>query len=166
MQRSLRWPIGAEVRQKPIRGGAMLYDASRAGNADATWFDPDWWARRGEVRTAAEGRGAAEFIEADARQLVLRHYRRGGWMAAVRGDRYFWQGEALTRSFVEWNLLYVMQRARLPVPVPIAAGYSRVGRFSYTADLLTEQIPATTTLASRLRAAPVPLTCWIAIGRC
>lgn len=154
------------MRQKPIRGGAMLYDASRAGNADGSWFDQSWWSQRGEVRAAPEGRGAAVFIEADGRRLVLRHYRRGGWMTRLRGDRYLWQSEALTRSYVEWSLLYVMRRAGLPVPVPIAAAYSRVARFSYTADLLTEQIPSATTLASRLRSAPLPLTDWIAIGRC
>ncbi len=166
MRKTLRWPIGAEVRQKPIRGGAMLYDASRAGNADGVWFDPEWWSRRGEVRDSAEGRGSAAFIEADSRRLVLRHYRRGGWMARLTPDRYLWQGEAMTRSFIEWHLLYVMQRAGLPVPMPIAAGYRRVGRYAYTADLLTEQIPGTLSLAVRLRAGPLPLTDWIAIGRC
>src|ERR1019366_208659 len=101
MRQSLRWPIGAEVRHKPIRGGAMLYDASRAGNADASWFDRLWWSRRGEVRETAEGRGAAVFIEADARQLVLRHYRRGGWMAHLSRGRCLWHGEALTRGSVD-----------------------------------------------------------------
>ncbi len=144
----------------------MLYDASRAGNAEASWFDRLWWSQRGEVREPAEGRGAAVFIDADARALVLRHYRRGGAMTRLRGDRYFWRGEALTRSYVEWHLLYVMRRAGLPVPVPIAAGYRRLDRFSYTADLLTEQIPASTSLAARLRAGPLALTGWIAIGRC
>jgi 3-deoxy-D-manno-octulosonic acid kinase len=166
MRKTLRWPVGAEVRQKPIPGGAMLYDASRAGNADAVWFDRDWWSRRGEVHDSAEGRGSAAFIEADSRQLVLRHYRRGGWMSRLTPDRYFWQGEAMTRSFIEWHLLYVMQRAGLPVPLPIAAGYRKIDRYSYTADLLTEQIPGTLSLAVRLGAGPLPLTGWIAIGRC
>jgi 3-deoxy-D-manno-octulosonic acid kinase len=157
MRKTLRWPIGAEVRQKPIRGGAMLYDASRAGNADAAWFDREWWSQRGEVHDSAEGRGSAAFIDADSRHLVLRHYRRGGWMARWTHDRYFWQGEAMTRSYIEWHLLYVMQRAGLPVPIPIAAGYRRIDRYSYTADLLTEQIPGTLSLAVRLGAEPLPL---------
>jgi 3-deoxy-D-manno-octulosonic acid kinase len=165
MVKNVRWPIGAEVRHKPIGGGGMLYDASRAGNADAAWFDSVWWAGRGELRPAAEGRGAALFIEADARRLVLRHYRRGGWMARWRGDRYLWRGEALTRSFQEWHLLYVMHRAGLPVPLPIAAAYRRIGR-SYTADLITEQIDGTRSLAARLADAPLTLSSWIAIGRC
>jgi 3-deoxy-D-manno-octulosonic acid kinase len=87
-------------------------------------------------------------------------------MARLTPDRYFWQGESMTRSFIEWHLLYVMQRAGLPVPVPIAAGYRRVDRYSYTADLLTEQIPGTRSLAEHLGAEPLPLTGWIAIGRC
>jgi 3-deoxy-D-manno-octulosonic acid kinase len=166
MRRTVRWPIGAEVRQKPIRGGAMLYDASRAGNAETEWFDPYWWAERGEVHEPAEGRGAALFIDADSRRLVLRHYRRGGWMASLLHDRYVWQGEPLTRSFLEWNLLYVMHRAGLPVPLPIAASYRRTGRYTYTADLITERIDATGSLAARLHTEPLPLTGWIAIGRC
>ncbi len=144
----------------------MLYDASRAGNADASWFDRAWWSGRGQVRPAAEGRGAVLFIDADARRLVLRHYRRGGWMTRLRGDRFLWRNEAFTRSFVEWNLLYVMHRAGLPVPLPIAAAYRRAGRFSYTADLLTEQIPFVMSLAAQLRQSPLPLTGWVAIGRC
>ena len=81
IRKTVHWPTGPEVQQKPVPGGAMLYDASRAGNADAHWFDRDWWSRRGQVRAAEEGRGAAVFIHADGRRLVLRHYRRGGWMA-------------------------------------------------------------------------------------
>ena len=38
------------------------------------------------------GRGAACFIEADGRNLVLRHYRRGGLIARLSADRYLWRG--------------------------------------------------------------------------
>jgi 3-deoxy-D-manno-octulosonic acid kinase len=144
----------------------MLYDASRAGNAAASWFDVKWWSRRGEVRASAEGRGAALFIEADGRRLVLRHYRRGGWIAKWSADRYWWQAAELTRSFIEWHMLYVMRKAGLPVPMPVAACYRRTGRYSYSADLLTEQIPDVSSLAARLAHAALPLTGWIAIGRC
>jgi 3-deoxy-D-manno-octulosonic acid kinase len=166
MGNSLRWPIGTEVRHKPIPGGAMLYDASRAGNAEGTWFDRRWWSRRGEVRASEEGRGAVVFIEADGRRFVLRHYQRGGWMARLTRDRYRWRDESRTRSYLEWHLLYVLRRAGLPVPVPIAASYQRTGRFSYRADLLTEQIPAAPSLATCLCSGPVALSSWIAVGRC
>ena len=144
----------------------MLYDASRAGNAGASWFDAQWWSRRGEVRASVEGRGGAVFIEADGRRLVLRHYRRGGWIARWSTDRYLWREAELTRSFIEWHLLYMMHRAGLPVPKPIAACYRRTGRFSYSADLLTEQIADVSSLATRLACAALPLDSWSAIGRC
>ncbi|HEY1724849.1 MAG TPA: 3-deoxy-D-manno-octulosonic acid kinase [Steroidobacteraceae bacterium] len=165
MRKSLIWPTGAEVRQIEIRGGAMLYDTSKAGNAAANWFDPGWWARRGQVREAPEGRGSTLFIDADDRQLVLRHYRRGGWAARLFSDRYWWQAESLTRSFVEWHMLYVMRRAGLAVPRPIAACYRRTGRYSYCADLLTERIPEVSSLAARLQAGALPLSHWIALGK-
>ena len=43
-----------------------------------------WWSQpRRRCASSAEGRGAALFIDADGRRLVLRHYRRGGWMAPL-----------------------------------------------------------------------------------
>lgn len=166
MRKTLQWPAGAEVRHKDLPGGAMLYDASRAGNAEPAWLDRDWWGRRGEVRVAGEGRGAALFIDADGRRLVLRHYRRGGWAARLSADRYWWRDESSTRSFLEWQLLYLMRRAGLPVPAPIAAGYRRTGPRTYCADLLTERIEGARSLAARLASAPLPLMGWISIGRC
>jgi 3-deoxy-D-manno-octulosonic acid kinase len=160
------WPTGAEVRHKPVSGGAMLYDASRAGNAEAAWFERAWWAQRGELRPSHEGRGGTVFIEADTRRLVLRHYQRGGLMARVCSDRYLWQGASLTRSFVEWHLLYLMRRAGLPVPAPIAACYRRAGRYAYRADLLTEQLLGVRSFASRLAAGPLAFSSWVALGRC
>jgi 3-deoxy-D-manno-octulosonic acid kinase len=162
----MHWPIGAEVRQKPISGGAMLYDASRAGNAEASWFDPTSWSARAVVRPSPEGRGGVWFIDAEEQRLVLRHYHRGGWMALVSADSYPWRGEAHTRSFLEWHMLYLMRRAGLPVPVPIAASYRRIGRYGYRADLLTEQILGTQSLATLLGAGSMPLTHWIELGRC
>lgn len=143
----------------------MLYDAARVGNAEAGWFEADWWTRRGRVRASTEGRGQTLFIDADGRQLVLRHYRRGGWMARLSADRYWWDQEATTRSFAEMYLLYVMRQAGLPVPVPLAARYRRDGR-TYRADLITERLEGTRSLAARLLSGPLPLTAWIAMGRC
>jgi 3-deoxy-D-manno-octulosonic acid kinase len=160
-----QWPAGSEARVQPISGGAMLYDASRASNAQPGWLDAGWWAQRGSVTPAAAGRGAVSLIDADARQLVLRHYRRGGLMARLSSDRYWWSGARAVRSFCEWQLLYLMRRYGLPVPTPIAAGYRRAG-LSYSADLLMERIVGARTLAECLIAAPLPITQWVAVGRC
>ena len=156
--------IGPEIRIQDFAGGAMLYDSSRASNAGPGWLDPQWWAARGAVSAATEGRGSASLIEADGRSLVLRHYRRGGLIARISADRYWWHGPERTRSFVEWHLLYHMYRAGLPVPMPVAAGYRREGR-AYTADLLVQRIPGVRSLAAAIRSGPVSLTTWVAIGR-
>ncbi len=156
--------LGPEVKIQDFEGGTILYDSSRAGNAAPGWLDASWWAQRGEVRPTAEGRGAAVMIEADGRSLVLRHYRRGGFMARVSADRYLWRGAERTRSFQEWQLLYLMHRAGLPVPQPVAAGYRRTGH-TYTADLLVQRIPGVLSLAEALRVGPLSIGVWVTIGR-
>ena len=156
--------IGPEVRLQEFAGGAMLYDSSRAGNAVPGWLDPGWWAERGEVQPVSEGRGSSFLIEADGRSMVLRHYRRGGLMAKLSTDRYWWRGAERTRSFREWHLLYHLHRAGLPVPMPVAAAYRR-GHRRYSADLLVQRLPEVRSLAAAIRAGSVPLARWVAIGR-
>src|SRR3954453_6799028 len=105
--------LGPEVKIQDFEGGTILYDSSRASNAAPGWLDPSWWAARGTVRAVEEGRGSACTIEADGRSLVLRHYRRGGYIAHFCTDRYLWRGAEYTRSFHEWHILYHMHRAGL-----------------------------------------------------
>ena len=160
-----KWPLGSEVRRKDLTGGVMLYDASRAGNAAAGWFDPGYWKERNEVEGEARGRGTTHFVRTGRQQFVLRHYRRGGVIAKLMGDRYFWRNESVTRAFAEWQLLYHLHRAGLPVPAPVAARYRRHGLF-YTADLITERLVDSISLAEALRRRGLPILGWITIGRC
>jgi 3-deoxy-D-manno-octulosonic acid kinase len=155
---------GPEVHTREIRGGAMLYDASRAGNAMEGWLDVDWWRERGHVVAAGEGRGSAWRVEADGRRMILRHYRRGGLIGRFNRDRYYWRGADATRCFREWRLLYQLMRVGMPVPTPLAAGYRRQGN-AYRADLLTACIPAVISLAERVREQPVSLDTWARVGR-
>ena len=46
---TVNWPVGPEVRVDAVRGGAMLYDTSYAGNVSAEWLSSAWWAGRGRV---------------------------------------------------------------------------------------------------------------------
>ena len=160
-----KWPLGSEVRRKDLTGGVMLYDASRAGNAAPGWFDASYWKERNEVEGEARGRGTTYFVRTGKQQFVLRHYRRGGLLAKAMGDRYFWRNESVTRAFAEWQLLYHLHRAGLPVPAPIAARYRRQGLF-YTADLITERLTDSMSLAEALRRRGLPILGWITIGRC
>jgi 3-deoxy-D-manno-octulosonic acid kinase len=160
-----RWPLGSEVRRKVVAGGAMLYDASRAGNLSTEAFDPLLLERRGQIVGEARGRGTAWFLAVQNSSWVLRHYRRGGLMSAVSPDRYWWRGEERTRPFAEWQLTYHLHRAGLPVPAPVAAQYRRQG-FGYRGDIITERLQQVRSLAQALEAAPLSVLTWICIGRC
>ena len=162
-----RWGVlGSEVKRSAVAGGALLYDASRVSHPSASWFDPEHWRARGELEGAAQGkRGPASYIRVDGQRCVLRHYRRGGWMARLSADRYPWAGEDATRPFAEWQLTYRLHRAGLPVPAPVAAHYARRGA-SYTGDLITERLPTVGSLYECLRTGALSIVTWVSIGRC
>ena len=129
--------------------GAILFDAGAAAQAafDASCFDPARWpAREGRV---SGGRGGAVFIDAPFGRCVLRHYRRGGMVARIMGDRYLWTGAERTRGFAEFRLLAALRERNLPVPAPVAARYRRMGAH-YRADLITRRIEDVETLAQLL----------------
>ena len=159
------WPVGPEVSEAAIDGGRMLYDTQRTSNFSAEFFEPEYWRRHDAIEGSALGRGTTWFIRAGDSGFVLRHYRRGGLTARVSKDSYLWNGESETRSFAEWYLTYHLHRAGLPVPTPIAARYRRTGMF-YRADLITQRIDDSESLAARLANGPLSLLQWIAIGRC
>ncbi len=159
------WPVGAEVAEVAVDGGRMLYDTLRTSNFSAEFFDPEYWRRHDAIEGTARGRGTTWFIRAGAASFVLRHYRRGGLAAKISTDRYWYRGDSETRSFAEWYLLYHLHRAGLPVPAPIAARFERRGLL-YRADLITQRIEDSESLAQRLARGSLPLTRWIEIGRC
>jgi 3-deoxy-D-manno-octulosonic acid kinase len=149
-----------------IAGGAMLYDAACLDHPDASIFQPGYWQARGGLQTTGGGRGTIAFLDNGAgARWVLRHYRRGGLVARVSGDRYCWTGAAHTRSFREFRLLRQLCAWRLPVPQPVAARYVR-SVCSYRADLITVELPTRLTLAQALSSAPVRAETWEEIGRC
>lgn len=161
--------------------GRILYDASRLRNPSPEMFTRGYWAQRNALQEVAGGRNSVFFLRTEAAQQappqappqapsqaqrwVLRHYRRGGLMAKIAEDQYLWLGESRTRAFAEWRLLAELHRRGLPVPAPVAARYVRSG-LVYRADLITEELPDSRTLAS-LMAQPTMLTAdlWQATGR-
>ena len=159
-------------RRTATATGAMLSDPFCVGNLhDATdsLFDPEFWRRRGELTEVTGGRGAAWYITAPAgavqgeRRWVLRHFRRGGFMARFSRDRYVWAGEGKVRAFAEWRLLDELNQHGLPVPKPVAARYSRVG-LCYRCDLITQRIGNARPLSAVLSLDALPEIQWHAIG--
>ncbi len=131
--------------------GAILFDAAQSPQVGHEWFTPDYWRERGALRVQSGGRGGVSIIATPAGECVLRHYRRGGLVATLMGDRYLWTGADRTRPSMEFRLLAEIARLGLPGPTVVAARYRRHGLF-YDADLITRRIADAQTLAECLAA--------------
>ena len=113
------------------------------------WFEHGYWRQRSEWTAVPGGRGAGGRVGASG-QWFLRHYYRGGKAALLSRDRYFYTGAQRVRSFAEFRMLARLKEAGLPAPAPVGARY-RMSGLSYSADLITEWIADTQTLASVMR---------------
>jgi 3-deoxy-D-manno-octulosonic acid kinase len=131
--------------------GAMVYDARLSEAPTEAWFEPSWWQSQDRMRSGSGGRGGIAFIDTPVGPCVLRHYRRGGWMAPLLDDRYMWRGRDRSRGFAEFRMLAELFRRGLPTPAPIAARYRRRGPY-YRADLITRTIENARTLTEIITA--------------
>jgi 3-deoxy-D-manno-octulosonic acid kinase len=143
---------------------AVLYDAALGDPADSSWFEPSHWHGVGGVERETSGRGAVLIVPYRDETWVVRHYRRGGYVARFVEDHYLWLGAERSRSFREWRLLRRLHDAGLPVPNPIAAHVCRKG-LVYTADIITTYLPDTRKLSAFIAERDVPRDCWRRIGR-
>ena len=142
----------------------ILYDQELTGQVDSAWFTPEYWQAQLSVVGQAQGRGTTWFVQHQEQHWVLRHFHRGGLMATLLGDRYWWAGLANTRAWREWHLLAQLHAAGLPVPAPVAARVCRHGLF-YTAQLITAYLPQVRSLAAALRAGALGSKQWQQIGK-
>ena len=129
----------------------ILHDGEISQPVTPDWFEQGYWRQKGQWTAASGGRGAGGRVGDDG-QWFLRHYLRGGKAALLSRDRYFYLGAQQVRSFSEFRMLASLRKAGLPAPRPIAARYRRNG-WNYSADLITEWIADTRTLATALREA-------------
>lgn len=156
--------------ERVVEGASvMLYDPRLASNFTATWFDPEYWQAAQALRSVAQGRGNTWFVDAPmarsatSKIWVLRHYRRGGGMARILGDRYWYRGWEASRPWREFMLLQSLRAEALPVPQVIGARMTRDGHW-YRGDLITEAIKDSVTLASRLLEGTTSETLWWQVG--
>lgn len=147
--------------------GVMLADPHALGNARQepaeNLFDPKRWSARGELAEVSGGRGSAWFIGNGESPWVLRHYRRGGFIARLTADQYWWLGEQRVRAFAEWRLLCYMKERGLRVPRPVAAWYRRAG-LTYRCDIITERIVNARSLSAELALGALAQGGWQAVG--
>jgi 3-deoxy-D-manno-octulosonic acid kinase len=143
----------------------ILYDASLVEHPNDELFDLKRMKQDAAMASMAEGRGHAVFFRHQEHEFVLKHYQRGGSMAALLGDKYIGLGCNKSRSFREWRLLKYMREAGLPVPSPVAARCISNGVY-YRADLITIRIGGVTTLADYLFENDASDEVWMAVGSC
>ncbi|HEB58129.1 MAG TPA: 3-deoxy-D-manno-octulosonic acid kinase [Gammaproteobacteria bacterium] len=113
---------------------------------------------------SAAGRGTTLFFHGEDRDLVLRHYRRGGLVARLSEDAYLWRGFHATRAYREWALLIAMRAEGLPVPEPVAVRVVRRGLL-YRADIITVRIRHTETFMDRIAEGTLAPMAWADVGR-
>lgn len=147
-----------ELRVDPIDAGAVVYDAALCSASQAQ----AWLAGEGEG--VAGGRGGVRYVSTEAGRAVVRHYRRGGLVAGLLGDRFLYTGLERTRPLGEFRVLARAHALGLPVPRPIAARYLRDGPF-YRADIATLAIEPVRTLATLVAHHDVAGFDWRRLGR-
>jgi 3-deoxy-D-manno-octulosonic acid kinase len=142
----------------------ILYDADCIENPASFGFDANYWASRDAIIGFAEGRGTTFFVQYAGEDYVLRHYRRGGFIARLSTDQYIWTGLRRTRAWREWHLLAQLREMGLPVPQPVAVQVVQNGA-TYSADIMTRRISHTTTLAEELGRHALSEDTWQELGR-
>lgn len=121
----------------------ILYDPSALDVVSPEWLDPAFWRIRNAVLAVFGGRGQALAVDTDAGPAVLRRYMRGGMVARISKDRFFFMGHHRSRSFREFRILARLHAMGLPVPKPLLAGSERrwlTGRCGILTRLLENTI--------------------------
>lgn len=111
------------------------------------------------------GRAKVVCFQSDNKYLILKHYFRGGFVARFVKDRYLGFDVERSRAFREWRLLKTMIDLELPVPNAVAAHVYQ-GLFYYRADLITQLIENSKTLADVLVEDSIDTEHWEKIASC
>jgi 3-deoxy-D-manno-octulosonic acid kinase len=105
------------------------------------------WAAARAARVVEGGRGPAWRVDLGGFAAVVRHYRRGGWMAALLGDRYL---DRPPRPFAELAVSESLRAAGVPLARVLAAA-AYPARPGYRADIVTEWLSPGLDLEELLR---------------
>ena len=156
------------MRAAHVRCGRTRYIFDDAlGEAPPDWvFEPRALYARNRVVERGGGRGTVLFLDSgagDGQQWALRHYVRGGSVARVFGDRYWWTGLEETRAWREWQFTSELFDAGLPVARPVAGRVIRQGPL-YTADFITVRVRDARSLDESLSEGDVDPVTWRAVG--
>ncbi|VAW51107.1 3-deoxy-D-manno-octulosonic acid kinase [hydrothermal vent metagenome] len=153
-----------------IKNSIVLYDAGLISEPLLSLFDGEQQGAKnaGEYPNHSRtgiGRAKVVYFSLENRNLVLKHYYRGGLLASVLKDTYFGLSIENSRAFREWKLLKIMKGFGLPVPDAVAARIVKK-TLTYHADLITEEIENINTLSDSLSTDNLEPSMWKNIGVC
>lgn len=164
-----------EALWQPLQPTLLTHITETLSGSTTIWHDPQW-VSGGEsalfeppavgvtALATGSGRGQAQRLQLQGRDVVLRHYRRGGLVARFNPDRYQRTAARNSRAMREFSLLRFMLAQGLPVPAPVAARQIIQGRH-YTADIIVAMIPQTRNVVQRLVTSALTAQEWKAIGQ-
>ncbi len=113
-------------------------DESQKSSYYESFFDRDEITKSSRT-TYCIGRGQTLLYIKDGKDLVLRHYRRGGFFGKLIKDSFFIFEKNAHRAFDEFKLLDYMLSKGLPVPKPVIAREKK-GLLSVTQDIVIERM--------------------------
>lgn len=131
-----------EVVARPASRDALEHWVREAGTlANAAAAHPD--------ATTLEGRGRVFVVPAPvgSGRWAVRHYRRGGAVASLLGDRYLALGTP--RPVREFRVGRALEELGVPTPRHVGGAVYRTGAW-YRGDLVTEYVPGSRDLAGVL----------------
>ena len=151
------------ARDLHLNGSVIRYDADVLDPMEPGLFDESWLRSAGVWRGDTKGRSSAHFFHFAGRDMVLRHFHRGGLVGRVNRDLFLRVRAGDSRPMCEFDLLSEMHAEGLPVPLPVAAQFVPSGLF-YRADIITQRIPHASPLQDVLSEEPVSAELWGVIG--
>jgi 3-deoxy-D-manno-octulosonic acid kinase len=110
-----------------------------------SFFDRDS-IEHSEGVTSRGGRGQTLLFKKDGRDLVLRHYKRGGLFGKFVSDCFFFFEPYSHRAYDEFTLLNSMLEMSLPVPKPVIAREIKSG-VGIIQDIVIERLNGYTDLS-------------------
>lgn len=143
--------------------GHIVYDPKWLSEAMPELFDPHHLSVQGMLSSFGSGRGTVWLFRYEDREYALRHYRRGGMVARLLGDRYLWTGLNRSRPAKESRILSKLAGQGLPVPSPVAWRVVRDGPV-YRADLIVTRISGARSLTRILREQALTAADWEKLG--
>ena len=146
-------------------GASYQFARESADGAEVRLFSHAYLAQENLLRQSITGGRTEAFrFQWQDHDLLLKHYRRGGYVRHFSKDKYLWTGLNGTRAFKEFALLQRLADAGLPAPKPFACRVEK-HRWCYRTSLITHWVDNTASMTERVEDHPLPDRLWPEIGR-